>query len=400
MQEYFYFCFMIKRKLSKQLVEFLEHFPVVGIIGPRQVGKTTLVKENISAFNKEYIYIDLESPEDYNKLNDAELFLKSYENRIVIIDEIQLRPELFPILRSLVDRNRKPGRFIILGSASPDLIRDSSESLAGRIVYLEINPFDITELVNIKSPDQIWLKGGFPDAILQSKDRISIQWMRSFIQTYIQRDLPLLGLGAPVKTIENLWMMLAHINGNQLNYTMIANSLAVSANSVKFYIEFFEKAFLIRILKPFFINTKKRLVKSPKLYFRDTGLLHHLLRIYSRDDLFGHPHKGNSWEAFVIQQIFNCLPLTLDIYYYRTQDSSELDLIITKGIKIITTCEIKLTNAPKLSKGNTVAIQTIASKNNFFITPSSDDYPLKENIQVCCIERFVYHYLPILCGEE
>ena len=387
---------MIKRKLSGQLIEFLDHFPVVGIIGPRQVGKTTLVKETISAFNKECIYIDLESPDDYNKLNDAELFLKSHEDKIVILDEIQFRPGLFPVIRSLVDRNREPGRFIILGSASPDLIRDSSESLAGRIIYLEVNPFDIIELNHIKSSEQLWLKGGFPDAILQPKDNISIQWMRSFIQTYIQRDLPILGLGAPIKTIENLWSMLAHINGNQLNYSQVANSLGVSANSVKSYIIFFEKAFLIRTLQPFFINTKKRLVKSSKLYFRDTGLLHHLLRLYNRNDLFGHPQKGNSWEAFVIQQIINNLPVTVDAYYYRTQDGSELDLIITKGIKIIATCEIKLTNAPKLSKGNTLAIQTLQSINNFIITPSSDDYPLKENLQVCSIDRFINYYLPIL----
>ena len=387
---------MIERRLNGQLLEFLDYFPVIGLLGPRQVGKTTLVKHNIPAFKKDSIYIDLESPEDYNKLSDAELFLNNHEDKIVIIDEVQLLPKLFPIIRSLVDRNRVPGRFILLGSASPDLIRDSSESLAGRIVYLELNPFDIVELNNIKTYEQLWLKGGFPGSILQDNENISIHWMRGFIKTYIERDLPILGLGAPLKTIEKLWLMLAHINGNLINYSQIASSLGISANSVKSYIHFFEQAFLIKTLQPFYVNTKKRLVKSPKLYFRDTGILHHLLRLFRYDDLFGHPSIGNSWEAFVIQQIINNLPLAVDTFFYRTQDGSELDLIITKGINIIVAIEIKHSNAPKLSKGNTLAIQTIQSKNNFIITPSSDDYPLKENVQVCSLNRFLDHYLPEL----
>ncbi|MEA1877938.1 MAG: ATP-binding protein [Bacteroidota bacterium] len=391
---------MLERKLRDQLLDFLDYFPVIGIVGPRQVGKTTFIKQNLHNFKKDCIYIDLESPEDYNKLYDAELFLKSLEDKTVIIDEIQLRPELFPILRSLVDRQRVPGRFIVLGSASPDLIRDSSESLAGRIVYLEINPFDIVELYKIKTYEQLWLRGGFPNAILQEDENISTHWMRSFIQTYIERDLPILGLGAPIKTIERLWLMLAHVNGNLLNYTQISNSLGVSLNSVKSYIQFFEKAYLIRTLQPFHINTKKRLVKSPKIFFRDTGILHHLLRLYTRDDLFGHPNAGNSWEAFVIQQIINNLPLTVDTYFYRTQDGSEIDLIINRGINVLAAIEIRHSNAPKLSKGNTLAINTIQSQRNFIITPSSDDYPIKENVQVCNLNRFIDHHLPILCKTQ
>ena len=230
--------------------------------------------------------------------------------------------------------------------------------------------------------------------MLQKRDDISIVWMQNFIRTYIERDLPMMGLGAPPKTIERLWSMLAHINGNILNYSHLANSLGISVNSVRSYIHFFEKAFLIRILRPYHMNTKKRLVKSPKIYFKDTGLLHHQMRIFNQDDIYGHPDKGNSWECFVIQQICNNLPATLDTWFYRTQDGSELDLVMSKGIKIIAAIEIKLSNAPKLSKGNSLAIESINSKNNFIITPSSEDYLIRETVRVCSLETFINNYLP------
>ena len=384
---------MIKRNLSAQLFDFLDHFPVIGIVGPRQVGKTTLIKENLHKFKKETIYLDLESPEDYNKLSDPELFLNNQVGKTVVLDEIQHFPELFAVLRSLVDKDRSPGRFIILGSASPELIRGSSESLAGRIAYMELNPFDLTELKGIRSVEHIWLKGGFPDAVLENRDDIASFWMQNFIKTYIDRDLPLLGLGAPVKTTERLWTMLAHVNGNMLNYSQLAGSLGLSSNTVKSYIQFFEKSFLIRTLPPFFINSKKRLVKSPKIYFRDSGILHHMLRIFSYNDLLGHPASGASWESFVIQQIINNMPFGFDPHFYRTQDGSELDLIISKGTQIVAGIEIKHSNAPRLTKGNTLAIETLQSKRNFIITPSSDDYPIRNSVRVCSLERFISHHL-------
>jgi uncharacterized protein len=387
---------MIDRKLTERLLLYTRNFPVVGIVGPRQVGKTTLVKHIIPEIDKETLYLDLESPEDYNKLADAELFLNGYENHTVIIDEVQRKSELFPILRSLIDRNREPGRFILLGSASPDLLRDGSESLAGRIVYLELNPFDIVELKGHKTVEQVWLKGGFPNAVLEVRDDISKQWMLSFIKTYIERDLPLLGLKAPIQSTEKLWMMLAHINGNLLNYSQISGSLGVSSNTVKSYVQFFEKSYLIRILPPIYTNTKKRLTKTPKLYFTDSGILHQLLRIHTLNDLFGHPGLGNSWESFVIQQVLNNLPEELDAHFYRTQDGSELDLIISKGQQIIAGVEIKISNAPKLSKGNSLAINTLNSPLNFIITPSSAEYPLRKNVQVCSLERFIDHHVPLM----
>jgi len=374
----------------------MDFFPVVGIVGPRQVGKTTFIRENITGLGQESIYIDLESPADFNKLSDPELFLGNYEDKTVIIDEIQRNRDLFPVLRSLVDKRRVPGRFVILGSASPDLIRDSSESLAGRIAYLELDPFDITEVRNINTIDHLWLKGGFPEVFLTEDHEISITWMQNFIKTYVERDLPLLGLGAPVRTIERLWSMLAHLNGSLVNYSQIAGSLGVSSNTVRSYIQFFEKALLIRTLQPYFLNVKKRLVKSPKLYFRDTGILHHLLRIFNRNELFGHPGAGRSWEAFAIQQIKNNLPETYDTCFYRTQDGSELDLLILRGDQILAGIEIKLTNAPGLSRGNSVAIDTLKINKNFIITPSSDNYPFKEKVHVCSLEQFVLNYLPEL----
>jgi len=321
--------------------------------------------------------------------------LNTLQEKTVIFDEIQLKPELFPVLRSLVDRKREAGRFIILGSASPDLIRDSSESLAGRIVYLELHPFDLIEIENKINYEKLWLKGGFPNAILE-KDDISTYWMNGFIRTYIERDLPLLGLKAPVRTIENLWSMLAHINGNLLNYSQLAKGLGVSSNSVKSYIQFFEQSFLIRLVKPYFVNTKKRLIKSPKLFFTDTGILHHLQKIYNRDTLFGHPNVGNSWEAFVMQQIICNLPFTVEPFFYRTQDGSELDLLLIRDNKVSASIEIKNSNSPKLTKGNTLAIETLQSRLNFIITPSSADYLIRKNVRVCNVSQFVNIYLPEL----
>ncbi|MBN1133304.1 MAG: ATP-binding protein [Bacteroidales bacterium] len=385
---------MIERKLTDRFFSYLKHFPVVGIVGPRQVGKTTFIKLNMERFPRPAVYLDLESPEDYNKLQDPELYLGHEEDNIVVLDEIQRKPDLFPVIRSLVDKKRIPGRFIILGSASPDLIRDSSESLAGRIAYLELNPLDLVEIDNRQSIDRLWLKGGFPDALLQDVDEISISWMRNFIRTYIERDLPMLGLAAPVQTTERLWSMLAHLNGTTINYSQIAGSLGVSSNTVKSYIQFFEHSFLIRMMQPYFVNIRKRLVKSPKLYFRDTGILHHMLRIFSQNDLYGHPGSGHSWESFVIQQIINNLPETVDTWFFRTQDGSELDLIITKGVKILAGIEIKHSNVPGLTRGNTLAINTLQINKNFIITPSTDDYPLREQVRVCNLETFIFKHLP------
>jgi predicted AAA+ superfamily ATPase len=319
---------MIPRLGTKELLEILEYFPVLGITGPRQVGKTTLSKELAGQIEKKVIYLDMENPVDLSKLSEPTLYFKKNEDVCIIIDEVQRVPELFPILRSMIDQKRIPARFILTGSASPELIRDSSESLAGRIAYKELTAFNYIEIYNHKLSGLHWFRGGFPPSFLAPSDRISISWINNFIQTYIERDLPLLGLQAAPTFLRNLWLMLAHIHGNVLNMELLSKSLEVTGPTIKKYIHFLSEAYLIRILHPFHINIKKRIVKSPKIYIRDTGILHQLLGITTYDMLEGHPMKGNSWEGYVIEQISLHAQNQYEMYFYRTHQGAECDLVL------------------------------------------------------------------------
>ena len=293
----------LSRKLLKEVQNSLTYFPIVAIIGPRQVGKTTLIKQLITNTKEECIYLDLERASDLNKLTDAELFFSQNREKLIIIDEIQLKEDLYPLLRSLVDETRKPGQFILLGSASPDLIRDSSETLAGRIAYLRLFPFALEELPSNISPTDLWINGGFPDALLAPTPDLTWQWTENFIHTYLNRDLLQLGLNAPSRTIRNLWSMLAHSSGQILNASTLANSLGLSSPTINKYIDFLEGAFLIYSLQAFAPNMKKRIVKRPKIYLTDTGILHHLIGVENFNELAGHPGLGPSWETFVLTQI-------------------------------------------------------------------------------------------------
>ena len=379
---------MLRRQILEAFEVYLDIFPIVGVVGPRQVGKTTLVKNIKSILKTDWIYLDLDLHSDKAKLANAELFFDAYTDRCVIIDEIQEMPELFSLLKALVDKNKRPARFIILGSASPKLIRKSSDALTGRIGYIELHPFHLLE-TDIEVQNQLWLKGGFPDAFLSKTVR---QWQiitHNFVKTYVERELPGLGLPASNDTSRRLFQMLVHLTGQQLNLSLISKSLGIAANTAKSYIEFIENAFLIRSLQPYYKNTKKRLTKSPKIYWRDTGVLHHLLQINTYEQLLGHPSLGASWEAFVIQQIIASLPSELEYFYYRTQDGAEVDFIITNGGAAMISCEIKFTNRPKLTKGNTTAIQDVDAKHNFVITPQADHYPIRENVWVCSLSWFL-----------
>ena len=269
---------MIKRIAEDGLLETLNFFPVLGIVGPRQVGKTTLAKKLRKLIDKETIYIDLENPRDLVKLSDPVLFFETHANKCILIDEIQFMPELFSIIRPMVDMNRIPGRFILLGSTSPVLIRKSSESLAGRIAYFELSGLNLSE-VQKTNQETLWVRGGFPDAFLAPNDNFWKQWVDNFLRTYIERDLPLLGLNIGSKLIRNLWTMIAHGHGSVINYSNISKSLEMSSTSIKKYIDFFENAFLIRQLQPYHTNIKKRVVKSPKVFIRYSGILHCLLNI-------------------------------------------------------------------------------------------------------------------------
>lgn len=385
---------MIKRLLIPDILKRLDSFPITGIIGSRQVGKTTLAKQIIPLIAKEVIYLDLESISDYQKLDNPELYLDQHYEKCVIIDEVQNKPDLFPVLRSIIDRDRKPGRFIILGSASPEMLRQSSESLAGRISYIQLHPLNLKEILDYYKIYNHWFIGGFPLAIINSDFEMSKQWLNDFISSYIQRDLPTLGLAANPILIRRLWTMLAHLNGHLINYSDIGRSLQISSPTIKTYIDFFESSFLVRRLQPFFINIKKRMVKSPKIYLTDTGILHRLLNIADFESLQAYPLIGNSWESYAINQIDALLNANLELYYYRTKDGSELDLVFVKSLKPIATAEIKYTSSPSLSAGNTRAINTLGTENNYIITPASDDYLARENVRVCSLPEFINKYLP------
>lgn len=382
---------MIKRLAENKIKELIKYFPCVAIIGPRQVGKTTLAKQ-IIAFNKnEYEYIDLELQRDAQKLSDPETYFLSNPNKNFVIDEVQQNKKLFPVLRAIIDRDRRPGRFILLGSASPDLLRDSSESLAGRIAYYELTPFLIEEIDKNKALEDLWFYGGFPDALL--KKHPWADWMNNYIRTYFERDLINLGLNADSIVTRRLWYMLAHSHGNMINYSDYAKSLELSGKTIKHYIHFFDQAFLVRELQPYYFNIKKRMVKSPKVYIRDSGLLHFILGLEKPDDLFLHPKMGASWEGFVIEQILARIKSNRQTYFFRTHNGAELDLVIERGGIPVAGIEIKYGSNFTPSRGNTEAIITLNAPKNFIIIKENEDF-MHKNFRVCGIENFIEKYLP------
>jgi predicted AAA+ superfamily ATPase len=380
----------IIRNIDSILLNYLNAFPVVAIVGPRQVGKTTSSKMLISAVDKETIYLDLESDEDIRKLTDPELYFKERTNQLIIIDEIQRKPELFPILRSVIDKNRQNGMFVLLGSASPELLTKSSETLAGRIAYLEMHPLLYNEVKSNFSTNDLWLKGGFPEMLKQKNEQISLEMRVQFIQTYLERELPILGLSASPILLKNLLRMIAHAQGQIVNYSDFAKSLGIDIHTVKRYIDYFENAFLIRRLEPYFFNSKKRLVKSPKIFIRDTGILHALFNIENLEELSGFIGKGNSWESFVIQQVIAVLKNNISCYFYRTQDGTELDLVLVKGYEPILGLEIKTSNAPSISRGTSIASKDLGDIPIFVVTPSvSEMYQHNEKVSVLSFDSLM-----------
>lgn len=370
------------RSIEPILRQRLTTSPVVAITGPRQAGKTTLAKTMIRQMERKSVYLDLELPSDLNRLSNAELFLKENEGNLVVLDEVQRKPELFPLLRSLVDQRREPSRFLILGSSSPELLRQSSETLAGRISYLELTPFHFREL-----PDgdfkKNWLLGGFPPALFASDEQIAFQWLQDFLITFIERDLPQFGLTAPSQTLRTLLQMLTGVHGNLLNQSTLANSMGLTSPTIKRYLAYLENAYFIRFLLPWYVNVGKRLVKTPKLYFRDSGVLHNLLGISDKNQLFGNQVAGASWEGYVIQQIIANLPPTILPYFYRTKDGSEIDLVLVRGHSPIAAIEIKMSANPSMSKGNHLALNDLGNPPSFIVVPHTTDYPLSEQVRVC-----------------
>ena len=381
----------LDRLLAKTLKERLKTVPAVAILGPRQVGKTTLAKQ----LDQGFIYLDMENPRDTAKLLDAYSYLESLASTTVIIDEVQLMPELFSILRPLIDAKRTPGRFILLGSASPDLVRGVSETLAGRISYNELTTINLTELTIKINHNQHWFRGGFPNALLADSNELSKIWIDDFIKSYVERDLAkMFGVDLAPTLLRNFWSMLAHSNGNLFNAESFARSLGVSAPTVTRYLDYLEGGYLIRRLQPWFVNAKKRLVKSPKTYIRDTGILHRLLNIPSYEDLFGHPVVGSSWEGYVIEQIYQLKNQHTDLFFYRTQAGAECDLVIVQGIKPIACIEIKLSNSPSISKGFINCSQDLQPVYKYIITPQSDTYKTTNEIIVTNLANFLKEFLP------
>ena len=390
---------MIPRLLSADLLKALEAMPAVALLGPRQVGKTTLAHEIAnSQIEKKTSYMDLELDSDLAKLDDAESYLKRFENRLLIIDEVQLRPNLFPILRSLIDARIRAGeksaQFLLLGSASRDLLQQSSETLAGRIRYLELRPFTVTELIHALDPlefniDKLWFRGGFPKSYLAQDDDESWRWRSDFISSYVERDIPQMGLQIPAAKMRRFWTMLAHLHGQQINMSNIGKSLEVSHTTVRNYLDILTDLYMVRQLQPWAGNTKKRLVKSPKIYIRDTGLLHHLLKISEFDDLLGHPVVGASWEAFIIENILAQISDKWAVSYYRASSQTEIDLVLEKSNKERWAVEIKRTAAPKLRSGFHTACDDIKATRKFVIYSGSERFPMSKGVEAIGIIEFL-----------
>jgi predicted AAA+ superfamily ATPase len=381
---------MITRIFQYKVEETLQWSPAVAILGPRQVGKITLAKNIAGKKDDDSVYLDLENPQDQKKLEDSFSYLRSLAQKCVVIDEVQLKPELFTQLRPLIDENRSPGRFILLSSASPALVKGVSESLAGRIAYMELTGIGLTELPSEENYILNWFRGGFPNALLARSEEESKEWLNALIRSYVERDLGhLFNTELSPSILRNFWSMLAHVNGNIWNAETFARSLGISAPTVLRYLSFLEGGYLVRRLPPWFVNAKKRLIKSPKVYIRDAGILHRLLNIPDYDALRGHPVVGASWEGYVIEQIFQRLPQGLDLFFYRTQAGAECDLVLVQGISVLACIEIKLSNAPSVSKGFISCLQDLEPQYKYLITPESDTYASSGGVVVTNLKHFI-----------
>ncbi|EJN02357.1 putative ATPase (AAA+ superfamily) [Phyllobacterium sp. YR531] len=374
---------MIERRITAELFELLDTSPAVALIGPRQVGKTTLALE--VAEQRPSIYLDLESDADRAKLAEPELYLAEHEDRLVILDEVHRLPNLFQNLRGLIDRGRrngrKTGRFLLLGSASIDLLKQSGETLAGRIAYLEMQPIDGLE-VPPQDMNRLWVRGGFPDSFLAASDRASQRWRQDFIRTYLERDIPLLGPRIPAETLRRFWTMLAHHQSSLLNAADFARALGVDGKTVASYLDLLVDLLLVRRLEPWHANMGKRLVKSPRVYVRDSGLTHALLGLSTLEDILGHPVAGASWESFVIETLLAAAPHGTQANFYRTAVGAEIDLLLTLPGQNLWAIEIKRSLSPKLERGFYQACEDLQPARRIVVYPGSETFPLKDDVNV------------------
>ncbi len=388
---------MIKRAQYKQLIDSLNSVPVVALIGPRQVGKTTLALELANNFKKEVTYIDLELDSDFNKLTDAETYLKRFSNQLLIIDEVQRKPDLFRILRGIVDKRKREGepsgQFLVLGSASSDLIQNSSESLAGRIRYLELTTFSVREVCkgekNTNYIEKLWLRGGFPDSYLASNEENSMNWRRDFFNAYVERDIPQMGPRVSSAFLKRFWKMLAHYHANQINFSEFGRSLELSHTSIRNYLDLLTDFYMVRQIPSWSGNIKKRLVKSPKIYLRDSGILHSILNLKNMDMLFSHPKIGASWEGFVVENILNQIDDKWEYSYYRTSNQAEIDLVLHTPDDEVWAIEIKKASAPKLTRGYHEACKDVEATHKWVVNANNDRYPLAQEAEVIGLVEFL-----------
>ena len=373
---------MFKRHLQSLLGEELQFSPAVALLGPRQVGKTTLALE--VARNIPHVYLDLESDRDRGKLAQPELYLESHLDKLVILDEVHRAPGLFPVLRGLIDQARRSGRasgqYLLLGSASLDVLHQSGETLAGRIAYLELGPLNVLE-TGQSAMDALWLRGGFPQSLTAPSDARSLRWRENFIRTYLERDIPQFGPRIAAETLRRFWTMLAHHQGGLLNVAQLARNLGVDVKTAQSYIDLLCDLLLVRRLAPWHTNTGKRLVKAPKVYVRDSGLVHALLNIESKESLLSHMVVGASWEGYCIETLLACVPAGVTGYFYRTSGGAEIDLLLVWPGGELWAIEIKRSSAPKVERGFHSACDDLKPSQKWVVYPGQETYPLAADIQ-------------------
>ncbi len=392
---------MIPRLAQPKLRRLLQQFPAVALLGPRQVGKTTLALSLAEELGEHALYLDLELPSDRAKLSEPELYLAQHADRLVIFDEIHRLPGIFATLRSLIDQRRRKGKrngqFLLLGSASIDLLQQSAETLAGRIAYEELTPFSVAEVAaaGVGTADQLWVRGGFPDGFLAASDADSLRWRSAFIQTYLERDVPALGPRIPAETLRRYWQMLAHNQGQMLNAAQLANGLGVSGHTVARYLDIMVDLLLVRRLQPWAANAKKRLVRTPKVYVRDSGLLHALLGICNQEELLGHPVVGASWEGMLIENILATLPATARTSFFRTSAGAEIDLVIEFSARERWAIEIKRSlGNPAPSRGFYNGCEDIKATRQIVLYPGQERFRLDKKAEVMPLETLMSDVLP------
>jgi len=368
----------LPRLAEASLRRALRRSPAVAILGPRQCGKSTLARHWLQQADS--VYLDLQDRGDRVKLDEPELFFEHHRDELVCLDEIQQLPELFASLRSEIDRDRRPGRFLILGSASRELIRQSNESLAGRLAQLELTPFLLSEVKATVDWQTLWVRGGFPESLLAMDDQDSFDWRANFVQTFLERDIPSLGLSIPMPIMDRLWRLLAHYHGQTLNYRKLAGALNLSVPTVRKYLAVLEQTYMLRLLPPFETNLKKRLVRSPKVYLRDSGILHGLLEIEDYDQLLGHPIVGKSWEGFVIEQLIAAMPRWRPAFL-RTSNGAEIDLVMQRGQRL-RGFEVKLSKAPRPSRGFFELVGDLQPEQAWVIAPVDEAFEWRKGVWV------------------